>query len=160
MQEVYPEIVRSDAQGTLEISYERLIPIMIEAIKEQQAEIESLQAMIYSLDQAPTLKSASSNQTNSLEQDEMENKLFQNVPNPFNNNTVIQYYLEDDTNSAEILVYDMTGKQLKRFNIIGEKNGKGEINIKGGELGPGMYIYSMISDGRMIGSKYMILTDN
>ena len=47
MQSVFPELVHEvDADGTLGVSYDGLIAPMIEAMKEQQAQIEALQAEI------------------------------------------------------------------------------------------------------------------
>ena len=39
------------------------------------------------------------------------------------------------------------------------QRGEGSILIDGGELDPGMYIYAMIADGKVIDTKQMILTD-
>lgn len=39
---VFPELVYEDREGILEINYTQLIPILVQAIKEQQAEIEEL----------------------------------------------------------------------------------------------------------------------
>ena len=52
--------------------------------------------------------------------------------------------------------HDMSGKQLKNYELHPE--GSGEVVIKGGELDSGMYMYTMIADGEIIGSKQMILT--
>jgi hypothetical protein len=50
VQKVFPELVRTvDAKGTLAVSYTGLIAPMIEAIKEQQQQIEQLQAEIKEL---------------------------------------------------------------------------------------------------------------
>lgn len=42
IQQVYPELVKKDQQGFLAINYSGLIPILLEAIKEQQTAIENL----------------------------------------------------------------------------------------------------------------------
>lgn len=42
VQAQFPEIVNEDANGYLGVGYERLVPILIEAIKEQQKQIEAL----------------------------------------------------------------------------------------------------------------------
>jgi hypothetical protein len=43
---VYPEIVTTDANGYKMVDYSKLIPILVEAIKEQQAMIESLKEQV------------------------------------------------------------------------------------------------------------------
>ncbi len=51
VQEVFPELVTkaSDEQGTLSVNYQGLIPVLINAIKEQQKEIEELKIEVNKL---------------------------------------------------------------------------------------------------------------
>jgi len=46
VQKIFPELVVTDQDGYLGIDYSGLIPVLIEAIKEQQAEIEALKEQI------------------------------------------------------------------------------------------------------------------
>lgn len=82
--------------------------------------------------------------------------LDQNIPNPFNTNATIGYYLPNKITTASIYVYDMNGVQLKSY-LITEK-GNGNITIQGSELTAGMYLYALIADGKVIDTKRMILT--
>lgn len=52
VREVIPEVVSEDAEGEhlLSLDYSRLVPVLIRAIQEQQAEIENLKASIAALD--------------------------------------------------------------------------------------------------------------
>jgi trimeric autotransporter adhesin len=58
---------------------------------------------------------------------------------------------------AVIYVYDIQGKQIKSINLTGRE--QGTIIIHGSELLPGIYYYSLIADGKVIGTEKMILTD-
>ncbi|MFO7657712.1 MAG: tail fiber domain-containing protein [Bacteroidales bacterium] len=49
IQLVYPELVKTDNEGTLAVDYISMIPILVEAIKEQQAKIDELQAQVAKL---------------------------------------------------------------------------------------------------------------
>ena len=51
----------------------------------------------------------------------------------------------------------MQGLQLKSYVIF--TKGKSDITINGNEFQPGMYLYTLIVDGREIGTKRMILTE-
>lgn len=51
----------------------------------------------------------------------------------------------------------MAGKQLKSFEI--GQRGSGEVIISSGELEAGLYMYSLVADGQLIGTKQMILTE-
>ena len=47
LQGIYPEMVRDDGQsGYLRVDYRSMIPILLEAIKEQQTRIDTLQLML------------------------------------------------------------------------------------------------------------------
>jgi trimeric autotransporter adhesin len=82
--------------------------------------------------------------------------LEQNFPNPFNENTVIKYYLPHGTRTANIVVSDLNGVQLKSFDLNGSK-GAGQIMISGGAFAAGTYIYTLTVDGKRIDSKRMVL---
>jgi len=43
---VLPEVVNQDEQGLYSVSYGGVVPVLIEAIKEQQKEIEKLKEII------------------------------------------------------------------------------------------------------------------
>ena len=66
--------------------------------------------------------------------------------------------MSDDINEAKIVVYDMSGTQLKSYQL--HHNGEGSLIINGGEYKAGMYIYVLIANGKAIDSKQMILTKN
>ena len=84
-------------------------------------------------------------------------KLFQNTPNPFSKLTVIRYSLPSTAKQAVITVTSLTGVKIKEFDL---KNNKAQnVEISGGQLVAGTYIYSLIVDGTIIDSKKMILTD-
>jgi len=50
VQQVFPELVKEDMEGYLAVNYSGLIPVLIEAIKEQQKQIETLQLKIADLE--------------------------------------------------------------------------------------------------------------
>jgi hypothetical protein len=48
VQAVFPELVKTanNSEGTLSINYQGMIPVLLNAIKEQQAQIKELKALI------------------------------------------------------------------------------------------------------------------
>ncbi|OUN69982.1 hypothetical protein B5G10_10830 [Barnesiella sp. An55] len=50
----------------------------------------------------------------------------------------------------------MQGAQIRRIEIA--ERGENQVTLQGSELSAGMYIYSLIADGKEIDSKRMILT--
>jgi trimeric autotransporter adhesin len=82
-------------------------------------------------------------------------RLEQNSPNPFQENTLIRYFLPEGTHSARITITDLSGNQVMVFPL--EHEGVGQVIIHGGALPSGTFIYTLTVNGRMIDSKRMVL---
>lgn len=153
VKDILPEVVLYDDSADMYgIDYSKIIPVLVEAIKEQNEMIQDLQIKVKEKDS--DLKSAEEDFSDIVNGEAF---LEQNEPNPFNENTTIAYFLPSDIQSATFYIYDMNGKQLKSIGIAERENGS--IVINANELNPGMYYYSLIADGQVIGTKQMILTD-
>jgi len=114
-------------------------------INDLQRQLDELKAMIMS--------GATSNikpQTSII----TEASLQQNIPNPFNHTTTINYTLPQTYASAKIIVTDKSGKMLKQISL---ENIKGNINVDASTLASGAYRYSLYVDGRLIDTKEMVL---
>jgi len=161
LQVYYPELVRESGDGMLAVDYVGLIPVIIEAIKEQDSIITALRLELESI--RPVLLSSTIEKQNSpitsLESDASTTNaaLYQNAPNPFNTSTVIRYYLPSNVQQATIYLFNMEGTLLQTMTSL--NRGQGSITIRASELKPGMYIYSLVTDGKEIDSKRMILTE-
>jgi hypothetical protein len=82
--------------------------------------------------------------------------LYQNNPNPFTIDTEIEYFLPQNTQVANLYVYNMNGLQIAEYPI--SSFGSGSVVINAGNLDAGMYLYSLIADGLIVDTKRMILT--
>ncbi len=164
---VVPEVVRMTPNGTLAIEYCGLIGLLIEAIKEQQSQIDSLKAQKLQ-EQYKSMRGNSSNinevktglkngdsASEHLSTNIGNNMHFQNVPNPFTQNTEIRFKLAPGAKSALLLIFDMQGSLLQTYDVI---NSTDRITVFGNELKPGIYLYSLIVDGVETDTKRMILT--
>ena len=150
VQKVIPELVNVIPDGTYAVEYTAVIGILIEAIKEQQNQLNTLKSAIAGPifpGGNPELKSTSENL--------IGNRLYQNSPNPFNKTTVIRYRTISDA-EASIMIFDMQGSLIK--TIQGLHSGENEVTINGSELKPGMYMYSLVANGSLVDTKRMILT--
>ena len=157
LMEEFPELVKYDEEADLySVDYFGMIPILVEAMKEQQVQIEELQV---ALESSGNLKGATipSPDLDSQMPGISSSDIFQNAPNPFTEETIIRYNLGESVESAAIFIYDMHGKQLKRYDL--HERGDSQITIFGRELDAGMYMYSLVADRLLIGTKQMILTD-
>ena len=146
LQKIYPELVSEGQDGYLTINYIELIPLLIRCVQEMQDEIEHLQYANNSNSRSTT--SVNTAFTNG-------NVLYQNTPNPFKEQTTIRFSLADDAQSASICIFDMTGKMLKNLPI---SSGDTSVSLNGWELGEGMFLYTLIVNGKEIDTKRMIIT--
>ncbi len=153
---VYPELVSKDTLGYYYVNYIGLIPVLVEALKDQKAQITALSDLVNKTNGGP--KKVGANQTLGVNETDALTYpvLDQNVPNPFNQSTTIGFYLPTTVTAANIYVYDMNGIQLKNYPIT--ERGKKNIIINSSEFNAGMYLYALIADGKVIDTKRMILT--
>ena len=153
VEKVLPSVIHKDDNGYYSMNYNALIPVLTEAMKEQQKMIEQQQKEIDELKalvKGTTPKSILENPVKTIQ-------LFQNVPNPFSKETDIKFFLPETVKQANLTIYDMQGKQLRKIEI-NERN-EANIKINAKELPAGMYMYSLIADGKEMDTKRMILTD-
>lgn len=147
VEKVVPEAVSKNNEGYYSLNYNIIVPILTNAIKEQQKQIEELRAII-----------EKGNYNTGIDgTEEKENGyLSQNAPNPFSRNTVISYRLPENTQTASIGIYDMNGKEVKLVPI--DHKPEGAVTIDGSSMTAGMYIYSLIINGKPFETKRMVLT--
>ena len=164
LEEIFPEAVYTLPNGKKAIAYSEIIPLLVEAIKEQQNEIDKQQNEIDELRQSKIVQTRSAigavdeqSDVNSLLDEKLKAKLYSNIPNPFKEQTTISFFIPEASSRASIHIYNLQGKQIKQINI--ESRGNGSVTINGYELTPGMYMYSLIVDGKEVDTKKMILTE-
>lgn len=149
---VFPELVRTDKDGYMYVDYIGMIPILVNAINELKGQLdEALSGRLKTRNTDINLAS-----TDDITASIIEPKLYQNSPNPFNAETSIRYTLPEDVINAEIYIYNLQGNQIKKY-VISER-GESSLQINASELDAGMYIYTLIADGKEIDTKRMILT--
>jgi hypothetical protein len=149
LQPCLPELVRVDETGSLTIHYDGFIPLLIEAVKEQQKTIGQLEDQINYL----------TSYIDGYAPDESSSDapiLFQNTPNPFSNETEIICYIPGNATEATLNLYDLGGIQLRSYNV--RTDGFTSIRLYSSEFLPGMYLYTLFVDGKEIGTRKMVLT--
>jgi hypothetical protein len=175
LEEVFPELLTTinkpifdkdnKQTGSYEykaVNYIGMISILTSSLKELNAQatasIQELNKKVASLEsEIVALKSeAVSNATTTLDNQidgDVGFSMEQNKPNPFTNQTVINYTLPRNT-KATISVVDLSGKFIKDYTISDEK---GQLTINSSEIGKGIFVYALISDNEVIITKKMII---
>lgn len=157
IQKLFPDLVYKDSAGMLGVDYIGIIPLLVNALNEQETKITDLESRLSRLENSSSSPQKAKSNNTTDETDALTYPVLdQNVPNPFNASTAIGFYLPSTIATASIYVYDMNGVQLKTYPIA--ERGKGNIIIQGSEFIAGMYLYALIADAKVIDTKRMILT--
>jgi hypothetical protein len=80
--------------------------------------------------------------------------LGQNLPNPFENSTIIPFRIPKKCQSASIIIVESTGKIVRAIPVSCQET---QLVIETKALVQGIYSYSLIVDGTTIDTKQMIL---
>lgn len=154
LESVVPEVVYTNSKGETGVAYNELVGLLVEAIKElktnelsMQTKIEDMQAKIDEMEAPAGLTAGQTPEAITLHQ---------NIPNPFNQETRIGFNIPREVANAQLFIYNLQGNQLKTITIA--ERGKNHVTIQASEFTPGMYIYTLIADGKEVASKRMILT--
>ena len=149
LQTLYPNLVKEGQDGYLSINYIELVPVLIRSIQELKQELDEVRG---GSSEAMMSRGATTSAVSAIGSG---NVLYQNTPNPFKEQTTIRFSLADDARDAAICIFDMTGKMLKKLPISSSET---SVRIGGWELGEGMFLYTLLVNGREIDTKRMIIS--
>lgn len=175
VEKVFPELVQENQDGYKAVNYDGLIPVLIEATKEQQQlidhqkailetqsdqltdqqqQIDELKGLVKQLLAASTAPQKTNNHTLTLGKTA---SLEQNQPNPFGETTLVNYYVPENTQNASLQVTSLNGKVLGITQLVG--TGHGQVNIQAHTFPAGTYYYSLVVDGQVVATKKMVLAN-
>jgi len=149
LQKIYPDLVCEGQDGYLTVNYTELVPILIHSIQELKQELDEVKGSGSKMTRSAFINEG----TDRLA--EATNVLYQNIPNPFKEQTIIRFSLADDVQDAFICIFDMTGKMLRKLPI---SSGATSVNVNGWELGEGLFLYTLMVNGKEVDTKKMIIT--
>lgn len=147
-----------DPEARMGIAYSELIPLLIKSIQELNTKVQEQEKIIADLTDENGRTSADELEE-SLDSPGSSSKLelLQNTPNPFDQSTTIRYYLPEGTEKAQLFIYNIDGQQVRSMELT--KTGEGAMTITAGELGAGIYFYTLYADGEVSQTRKMILTE-
>ena len=127
-----------------------MVPLLVQSIKELSAKVAELEgAASKKVKAQPTAIEENASDIDMVRMD-------QNKPNPFSESTVIALNIPTDTQTATIFIYDMSGKQVKSIPV--SECGETNIIVYAADLTVGMYIYTLVVDGKVAVTRRMIVT--
>jgi hypothetical protein len=80
--------------------------------------------------------------------------LDQNVPNPFAEQTVINFSIPETVQKAQIHFYDGNGRFMNSVELT--ERGLGSVTVFGSDLSTGVYTYTLVADGQVVATKKMM----
>ena len=164
----------ANGKGAYGLRYAEFVVPLVKAVQELSEQNERLQAQVNKLNAKVDELTATPSALRAAEViiDESENnaavaersrsteqqaKLYQNMPNPFNQSTQIKFYVPERVSTALLCIYDLQGKQLKQTVIT--QRGNGVETVYASEFTAGIYLYALIADGNQVDVKRMVLTE-
>jgi len=157
---VLPDAVswEEDGKSISGMNYDAVIPVLVEAFKElskeKDAKIKALENRLAKMEESSA--SGRLGVSDGISASKTSAILRQNRPNPFGEKTIIEYVLPETTTQATLFIYNVQGEQIKRFEIA-DKHSK-SLELNGNTLPAGLYLYSLLVDGKVVDTKQMVLT--
>ena len=150
LEAIFPDLVYENEDGSKSINYVEMVPILVQAIGELKAEINELRG-----NESARKVSAKATAINDVEGSVEVLALGQNKPNPFGTSTEIEVSVPESVQSAFVYVYDLQGKKVQQVNLTAR--GKQTVQLNAADLTDGMYLYSLIADGKVVETRRMIV---
>ena len=150
---MFPKLVHQDKEGNYSINYVEMIPLLVRGINELSEEIAILKGE--GTESARKAKSVATGIDETKDGVDMV-RMDQNKPNPFSGSTVIGLNIPEKTQKASIFIYDLSGKQIQ--NVPVAERGETNITVYASDLSAGMYIYTLVVDGKVAVTRRMIVS--
>ncbi|MFK7969675.1 MAG: tail fiber domain-containing protein [Bacteroidia bacterium] len=161
VQEIIPELVIEAPNDRLALNYQGVIPILTEAMKGQQAQIEELTHTVEKLsaliDKAGLGNAdlgQNSGNIGAIPARFEDAWIGQNFPNPHTDITYIQYFIPTEASQAKLVVTDNVGKTIRTIELDVQQTA---IELNNSTLANGVYSYSLVLDGHTVAAKRMIV---
>ncbi len=173
---ILPEVVNVDDNGFYAMDYSRMVPLLLEGIKDQQDKIERFEQTVSDLqqivaDQQQQIDDLLAYHGSGSSEDWMkrqnqspgihspsptQSSLQQNQPNPFQNSTRIAYQLEK-AGQVELSIYNLQGRKVKALFNGYQESGNYALNWAPANLPAGQYLYTLRLDGLPLTKRAILL---
>lgn len=169
VEKVLPEAVVKRKDGKYGLQYNAFIPVLVESQKEIIKENEVLKSEIASLKSdneilkekfallEKSLAVLCESGCGGLEKiggktSSEVDVLYQSIPNPTDDEALINYYLTREYSDAYITVSTKDGKMIQSVKL-GPKKGNGSVKLTLGSFASGTYLYTLVAGERVVDTK-------
>jgi hypothetical protein len=150
---------KDDQQSFYGLRYSDFVVPLVKAVQELGAMDDSLKAadtlLSSRLDRIEQLLGIDPTNRNPSMLSLSSARLFQNAPNPFNQGTLIRFYIPPNAGACSLQITGIQGEIIKTIALRGY--GYGQVTIQNDQLASGAYTYSLFVDGKLIDTKKMVL---
>jgi hypothetical protein len=164
VQGVLPEAVTIGANETYYMDYNRVVPVLVEALKEMSAKVEILEETVGECCNQNLNKMGGNGgggegigETPRIDVTLLPPKaseLGEAKPNPFGTEVAIPFFISEEVGTAVVEFRDIFGRTLKAVEI--QDKGYGELAVQAASLPNGTYLYTLVIDGQVIDTKKML----
>lgn len=145
LEKILPHLVATTKEGEKSVNYIELIPYLVEAIKEQQIQIDDLKFQI-----SDNIKFQNQDILN------LENTKIINVsPNPSKDIVTVVLNIEKSAQNVKLIVFDLNGLVINSLNI-NERDDNVIKTFQKVNLGKGIFIINLSVNGKSIDNKKII----
>lgn len=186
--QIDPRLTYLADDSLLHVEYDKVVPILAEAIQELNGQVESKDSIINAQSAQITdlnnrltqlenclsgilpylcqLSNSAIQANTPAAQEEVRKNLNvtlsnrnaivldQNVPNPFAEQTVINFSIPETVKKAQIHFYDGNGRFMNSVEVT--ERGLGSVTVFGSDLSTGVYTYTLVADGQVVATKKMM----
>lgn len=161
LKEIVPEAVWQDDDGYYSVEYVAMIPLLVEALKEKDAEIQAIRAELEKLQNTgptgPVDPQGKGDVRGSMTEVASGFELGQNSPNPFTGQTDIRYSVPEFTSNASLIIFNLSGTQVEAWPLT---ETEGTVTIGSDRLAAGQYLYSIVVEGQVITTRKMLVMNH
>lgn len=151
VEKVLPEAVTKDANGDYAVNYIEIIPVLTEALKQQNSKIENLENQLAEI--KAMLSQSKGNNVETLNDASTNFKLF---PNPVSTNNLNLLVYTKNEELVKVTIIDMQGKEVARTEINACANCTNKVNIDIAHLSNGNYNVSVLANGKQTSAKFVV----
>jgi hypothetical protein len=140
VQEIFPDIVQKNEDGSLSIYTFDLFPIIVKSIQELNDKVDEKLGVSFG-ERIGIINTNAS--------------LLPAEPKTINTPTILNYRLPSTFKRAQMLLYSFDGKELAQYELAQNSN---QIAIEKTKLYAGMYYYTLLVDDKEVATHKLIIT--